>query len=136
ALEAAAKLKDQKDIVDAAAALKVASDRQNALVAAALKIVEERKVAAKTATDVLAAANAQVADLTSKVAAATATVEERYAQFRDATTKWQLDDVAADRVAKRAADSKALVNYALSHDKIAANQAEHAKLNAELAAAK
>jgi hypothetical protein len=136
AAEAAEKLKDQKDVVDAAAMLKAANERQIAIVAAAKTVVEERKVAAKAAADAFAAANALVATHSEKAAKSTARVEELYARFREATACWQADDAAADRIARRAADEKALVSYAQADAQIAAAQAEHAKAEVDLAAAK
>lgn len=136
AAEAAAKLTDQKDVVGAAAALKAASDRQSASAAAAQKAVDERKLASKNAADAFAAANAQVAAATEKSTAATAKVDELFARFREATAKWQADDAAADRIARRAADAKALVSYAQADAQIAASQADAAKAETELSVAK
>ncbi len=135
AAEAAAKLADQKDVVDAAATLKAASERQAAAVAAAQKALDDRKAVAKTTSDALVAANAQVAAVSSRAAEATAEVDRSFAGFREATAKWQLDDAAADRLARRAADAKTLVEFVRSHDQIAAAQANVAEVVAELAAA-
>lgn len=136
AAEAAAKLKDQKDVVDAAAALKVAADRQSSVVAAAQKVVDERQAAAKIASDAFGTANAQVAAAATKSAEATANVDTLLAAFREATTKWQADDAAVDRVARRAADAKTLVDFAQADARIAAAAEEIAKAEGELAAAK
>jgi hypothetical protein len=136
AAEAAEKLKDQKDVVDAAAMLKAANERQIAIVAAARAIVEEKKLAAKAAADAFASANALVAAQADMAAKSTARVEALYAMFREATAKWQADDAAADRIGRRAADEKALVSYAQADAQIAAAQAEYAKAEINLAVAK